>query len=178
MSKTPHRETSLALEAFQNYCLLGTGRSLEKLREWYKKRAEDVLRTHQKTISVPALTTLKVWSVTHNWQTHVGQYDEEQREEKRRKHQEAVNQMNERHVQIGMSTQLKMVKLIEKLEKQDEIDARTAATLLKYGTDLERLARGAPTSREEQTGPDGGPIAVEIYKVRLPDNGRDESEVR
>lgn len=173
MSKRPESESNKALEAFNEYCMQGTDRSLEKLHAQYAKRAEDARREQGKKSYVPSLSTLKNWSSTHAWQDRVKAYDEQVLKDRRRKHEAELEKMNARHAQIGLSMQLEMVKEINRALKAGEFDTRSAVSLLKLATDLERLALGAATTIEQHQGPDGKPIEIyQVPQVRLPDNGR------
>lgn len=146
MSQEARTESAKAAEAFTHYCALGSGRSLVKLLPILGKENG-------------YLRQLERWSREFDWQERVKQYDAQRNREKLQRSEELLQQMEERHVQIALSLQLKMVKLIEKLDKDEQIDARTAAQLLKYATDLERLARGAAIEHHiELTGKDGGPV--------------------
>lgn len=67
--KRKPRETAGAQAAFADYVALGPGRSLEKLAESYRSRSESV-PTRQ-------VSTLKVWSTTHDWQARLAAMEAE-----------------------------------------------------------------------------------------------------
>lgn len=137
------RETPKAAAAFDEYCLLGPARSLRKL-------AEKLKQTNSKPIATEA--TLMVWSSEHRWQERVREYDVERAKEKRLKHDADIEAMDERHAILGVKQQKKAAKLIKKLIDNEEFTPSSAVQLLKLSTDLERLARGAPTEHIEQSG--------------------------
>jgi len=161
-------ETPKANAAFQEYCLMGPSRSLRKLAE---KRDENGTKTGQ------IFKQLGIWSSAHEWQERVRQYDSERANEKRIKQEEELDAMNKRHAQIGTTQQARALKQIETLIEAKSFGSVATVSLLKLATDLERVARGAATDRQELTGKDGGPVQLESVVVyRLPDNGRDRIE--
>lgn len=153
------RETPKALDAFNEYCLLGPTRSLRKL-------AEKLDQTNSKPIASEA--TIMLWSTQHNWQERVKEYDNARADERRIKREAEIEKMNERHAMIGTTQQAKAIKQIEALIDAKAFGSMAAVQLLKLATDLERLARGAPTERSEQTGLDGEPLQPVQVVVYLP----------
>lgn len=152
MSGKTARETPKALAAFHEYCLLGPTRSLRKLAE---KQDKDGTKAGQ------IFKQLGEWSSTHHWQERVKEYDAARAEEKRIKQDAEIEAMNARHAQIGVTQQAKALKQIEALIEAKSFGSQAVVQLLKLATDLERIARGAPTKIEEVTGKDGGPIQVQ-----------------
>lgn len=144
------RETPQAAAAYEEYCTLGLDRSLRKLAESQQK--------YSKSIAL-----LMRWSVDHNWQERVKQYDKERIDERRRKHDAALEKMNEEHALLGRTQALRAVKQIEELIKAQKFGSQATVQLFKVSTDLERLARGAATERQELTGKDGEALGVGIY---------------
>lgn len=63
-------ESAAARYAFQDYCLLGFNRSLQKLLEIYKERSTE-------GVDVPtlALKTLRHWQTRYDWQRRAGEFD-------------------------------------------------------------------------------------------------------
>lgn len=163
------RETPKAAAAFDEYCLLGPNRSLRKLAEKFRQTSDKPIASE---------STLMVWSSEHNWQERVKQYDAERAEEKRRKQEAEVEAMNQRHAQIGVTQQARAIEQIKTLIEAKAFGSMAAVQLLKLATDLERIARGAATDRQELTGKDGEPLDVGSSNVvvYLPDNGRDRKE--
>jgi len=143
-NETP-KETPKAAAAFQDYCLLGSSRSLAKLAQ---KLGKPSGYTRQ----------LETWSSDYHWVKRVAAYDAEQRTERERKNQEALEQMNERHAVMGQANALQAVKQIDTLVKAKSFGSQAAVQLFKVSTDLERIARGAATERKELTGKDGEPL--------------------
>jgi hypothetical protein len=139
------RETPQAAAAFEEYCVLGSDRSLRKLAA---KRDENGTKTGQ------IFKQLGIWSSEHNWQERVRQYDKERIEEKRRKQEAELEQMNEEHALLGQTQALRAVTQITALIEAKKFGSQAAVQLLKLATDLERVARGAVTSRMSITDAD------------------------
>jgi hypothetical protein len=81
---------------------------------------------------------------------------------------DAVVAMNERHVQIALTEQKKMIEEINRLMAAKKFGATAAVQLLRLAIDVERSARGAMTQRIEVTGPNAGPIAFSGIAIYLP----------
>jgi hypothetical protein len=148
----PKRETPKAAAAFAVYCTLGpTNRSLKALAAHLGK-------------SPGYESILSRWSKEFRWQERVKKYDldliERKAESERKKHEQEIEQMNDRHASIGVTQQLKAIEQINALIKAQSFGAIASVQLLKFATDLERLARGAPTEQKQLalTGKDGGAI--------------------
>lgn len=129
-------ETAKAAAAFRDYCLMGSDRSLAKLAEMYHKNKSYV---HQ----------LARWSSQHHWQDRVKRYDEEEAEKRRQKRRAELEAMDERHANMGRLNAMIAARRLNDLLESGEINASAAVSLLKVATELERLARGAATSRME-----------------------------
>lgn len=153
------RETPRAAAAFEEYCAFGPSRSLRKLAD----------KTGTK------LAQLGEWSREHQWQERVKAYDAERIEERRRKQEAEIEKMNERHAMIGTTQQAKAIKQIEALIEAKSFGSMAAVQLLKLATDLERLARGAPTEHTALTGQDGGPVAIVTKWANTAKNGNDDA---
>lgn len=161
------RETPKASAAFHEYCLLGPSRSLRKLAD----------RLHQFTPkSPPGIDTLKMWSSEHNWQERVKEFDKEQAEERLRKQQQEIEKMNQEHALLGRTQALRAVKQIEELIKVQKFGSQAAVQLLKVATDLERLARGAATDRQEITGSGGAPFQTIFYLPKVDEESEEEQK--
>ncbi len=152
------RETPQAAQAFEDYYDLGDDRSLRKLAESNQK--------HSKHIA-----NLMKWSVEHGWQERVKLRDRERAEAKRKKRDAEIDAMNERHIQIGTSLQLKGIKQSDKLLNKEDVNASDALRMIKLGTDLERVARGEPTERTEQTVNTTGNIALYLPQKKPLEGG-------
>jgi hypothetical protein len=132
----PHksmRETPKAAAAFREYCLLGTDRSLRKLAD----------------IRGTKLSQLGVWSRAHNWQERVKEYDAQIAEEKRKRRLAEVEKMDEEHALIGRTQLLRAVTIVQRHIEAQDTTLSSAVSLMKAAYELERLARGAATSRLE-----------------------------
>lgn len=132
------KETPQAAQAFEDYYNLGDDRSIRKLAE-----------SNQKYIK--SVSKLLKWSTEHGWQERVKARDRERAEDKRKKHDAEIQAMNERHAKIGTNLQLKGLGQLEELLKSGGVNASEAIRMIKQGMDAERVARGEPTERTEQT---------------------------
>lgn len=148
-------ETPKAAQAFHEYCLL-EDRSLAKLASSWKL-------SNNKPAS--NLRQLAEWSRLHDWSERVKQYDLERAQEKQRKKDDAIQQMNERHAMIGTTHQVKAIKQIEALIKIEKFGSQAVVQLLKLAIDVERDARGVNVKKLELTGKDGGPVETEHTQV-------------
>ena len=147
------RETPKAAAAYAEYAAMGPSRSLAKLYEQ--------LRQSNGKTTVP-LRTLEAWSTAHNWQERVREHDAAIIAENEARRLAAIDAMNERQATIGTTHQKRAIDQIGRLIESGKFGSQAAVMLLKLAIDVERTARDAPTAieRHEQTGKDGGPIAV------------------
>ena len=145
------RETPQAAAAYNEYAALGPDRSLRKLAD---KLGQSGGKPGAK------LSTLELWSSQHRWQERVKVYDAARAEERRRKHDADIERMNERHAAIGTTQQAQALKQLAHLAEIGKLGSQASVMLLKLAIDVERTARGEPTTveRHEQTGAGGGPI--------------------
>lgn len=125
------RETPKSAAAFEEYCALGTMRSLRRLAD----------KTGTK------LSQLGEWSRVFAWQERVKFYDAERIEARRVKQEAELDRMNEEHALLGRTQALRAIKQIEELIKVQHFGSQAAVQLFKISTDLERIARGASTER-------------------------------
>lgn len=132
-------ESAKAYQAYLDYRDLGVYRSLAKLNQQYGKKASYIRQ-------------LQKWSAQYDWQARIKQFEQEQAEERAAKIQAALDEMNERHIELALAQQEKASKQIADLIEARAFGSQAVVQLLKLATDLERLARGAPTEREEITG--------------------------
>lgn len=131
-----HRETPRAAAAFQSYLLLGPDRSLAKLAESLGKKSG---YTRQ----------LETWSSSFHWQDRARQYDMQEAEKRRKKRQQELETMDSEHALIGRTHLLRAITAMEPILKNNEAPFPSLVTLFKFSAELERLARGAATSRLE-----------------------------
>ncbi len=161
------KETPRAAAAFADYCALGPGRSLAKL----------AARNGDTPSKIRSLKRqYEAWSSEHGWQERVKLYDRERAEERRLKLEAEIEAMNARHAGIGQKAAEQAIQQIERLMAAQEFGSYAAVQLLKISTDLERLARGAPTERQELTGKDGEPVASFRAVFVLPALDNEEEE--
>ncbi|SRR6266487_2296351 len=130
------RETPKAAAAFEEYCAMGTSRSLRKLA---------AKQIGSKSIATEA--TLMNWSRAFAWQERVKFYDAERIEARRVKQEAELDRMNDEHALLGRTQALRAIKQIEELIKAQHFGSQAAVQLFKISTDLERIARGASTDR-------------------------------
>ena len=159
MSETPD-----AARAFEQYYDLGDDRSLELLA---KRMYQDMTQNQTGTKQVPKIAAivsqLKKWSSAHKWQNQVIERDRAKIEVVRKKRDAEIAKMNDEHALLGRTQALRAVKQIEELIKAQKFGSQATVQLFKVSTDLERLARGAATERQELTGKDGEALGVGIY---------------
>lgn len=163
------RETPKALAAYEEYAAMGPSRSLRKLAEKWDKSG---------TKAGQVFKQLGIWSSEHQWQERVKVYDAERIDERRRKHELEIEQMNSRHALIGTSQQARAIKQIEALIEAKAFGSVAAVQLLKLATDLERVARGVETDRTEvvSTGSVGFYAAAVQLPQKQPIEQQDEGE--
>src|SRR5205807_1321561 len=146
-------ETVNAAVAFEQYYDLGGKRSLELLAQnIHQKQSKDTPNL------ITILGQLKKWSAKYNWQQQIIQRERAIAEEKRKKREAQIEQMNDEHILIGRTQSLRAIKYIEELIKIGKFSSQGAVTLFKYATDLQRIAAGDATEQIALTGKDGGPI--------------------
>ena len=153
MSEQPlkHTEESSKARLFCDaYLGMGEDRSLLKL----SKMEVDGITV--------GLRWLKAWSTTFDWQGRARAHDAEQLEKKRRARELQVEQMNDRHAQIGITQQKNALEQIQRLITMGDFGAAATVQLLKFATDIERIARGAATEQLALTGKDGGKVEMDV----------------
>jgi hypothetical protein len=147
-------ETGRAITAFAAYCALGSSRSLVKLTQELGKPSGYTRH-------------LEAWSSKFHWVERATAYDREQADAKLRQQEAAIQDMDERHAQLGMEQQELAVKQITALIEAKSFGSLASVQLLKFATDLERLARGLPTERTEQHLSTTGMIAIYLPQKQL-----------
>jgi hypothetical protein len=155
-------ETPRAAAAFAEYAAMGPGRTLEGLCE---KRAQSAPKASHR------LATFKGWSAKYHWQERVKEYDrvviDRAAEERRKQLNEAIEAMNERHIDIALNLQLKLIQRLDELMEAENFGAAAWVSAMRLATDLERLARGEPTqiTSSEYSGPGGEAIGFRAVIV-------------
>jgi hypothetical protein len=134
-SRSP-QETPRAAAAFSEYCLLGPDRSLAKLAQKLGKKAG---YTRQ----------LEHWSSLYRWGARVKDFEAQEAEQRRKKRQVELEKMDADHALIGHTHLLRAVRAMEPLMEAGEAPFSSLVSLFKFSAELERLARGAATSRLE-----------------------------
>src|SRR6266568_9379648 len=123
-------ETPKAYAAFMDYCLLGTSRSLEKLRQKLGR-------------NTAYIRVLEQWSSRYQWVKRVTAYDKEQLEDRRHKAQEAVDAMN---TEIAEEAKKLRALAVGHLEYIEHMHGKDAVALWKEAVLAQRLALGEATT--------------------------------
>lgn len=130
------RETAKAAAAYLAYeAMPAQERSIRKLAESNHK--------YSKSVSL-----LLRWSTQHNWVERVAAYDERIAEVKRKKREVEIEQMDERQSTYGRASLASAVTWLTN-HFANEATIPDAIRLMKVAYELERLARGAATSKVE-----------------------------
>lgn len=132
----PQTETMHAKKALQDYLLMGPDRSLAKLAAQMGKPPS-------------YKRTLETWSSAFNWVEQARQYDQELLDKERKRHQQDVEKMNDRHAKIGMEMQRRAIERLQELANTKQLTGYSAIQLLKIAIDIERMARGEAAQRFE-----------------------------
>lgn len=130
-------ENSKHRRAFEIYWRLGHVRSIERLRVELERTGD-----------APSLRTLFEWSRRYLWQNRIADLERAAKESEDDARLAAITEMNERHRKEGILLQQKGAEWAVAL-KPGEVTADAATRAITEGARLERLASGAPTSREE-----------------------------
>lgn len=142
------QETAKARAAYAEYEMLGPHRSLANLAQRDGKKTSYIRQ-------------LQRWSSEYGWVERANRYDMSQVEERRRRREAEREKMEAEHALIGHAAAIRAADLLRQRMESSDIGTYALVQLLKIGTDLERLARGAATERQEITGKAGGPIVIE-----------------
>ncbi len=129
-------ETPKAAAAFALYCEMGPERSLAKVGQMWGKSG--------------AKFRIEQWSSKYHWVDRAKAYDREQAALRQQRKQAEIEAMDQRHIVISKTLQVKMLKQIEELLQRERFGSQATVMALKYATDLERLAMGTVTERTEQ----------------------------
>src|SRR5262249_20738934 len=97
------------------------------------------------------------------WRQRAEAWDEHERQRAREAHAQAIEEMNQPHIQEAQALQAKAVQRLSSLELGD-LSASDTIRYLVEATRLERTARDEPESIEERrlTGKGGGPIGFTL----------------
>jgi hypothetical protein len=144
-------ESPKAARAYSDYESMGPDRSMAKLALQYGRKSGYVRQ-------------LERWSEWYNWQQRLKDYERVQLEERRKKRQKELEDMDKRHADYGRSSLYESIKYINehlndeeivfinkegKQEKKPRTTIAQAVSLMRASYELERLARGAATERIE-----------------------------
>jgi hypothetical protein len=102
------------------------------------------------------------WSrafVRWRWRQRAEAWDDHERQKAREAHAQAIEEMNQRHIQEAQALQSKAIQRLKSLEL-DDVSATDVVRYLVEATKLERTARGEPETIEERrlTGKRGGAV--------------------
>ena len=158
--KPEKEETLRAAAAFAEYRGLGSERSLAKLAQKLGK-------------SKGYVGHLERWSTRYTWQKRVKEYDQvvidRAAEERRKQLNEAIESMNQRHIDIALNLQFQLLQRLDALMAAGDFGAVAWVSAMRLATDLERLARGVPTQvtavQAEHSGPGGEAIGFRAVIV-------------
>jgi hypothetical protein len=125
--------------AFNTYWTMGAQRSIERLHA-------EVARDGK----APSLRTFFEWSRRYHWQARLADLERQAREADDVARIAAVREMQERQARAALLLQQKGVEWLAQLPP-GEASAEAAIRALVEGAKLERLVRGEPTERTEQT---------------------------
>jgi hypothetical protein len=142
-------ETGPAFAAFQVYRDLGPERTIANTRRAMKSDAET--KAGGMTLGA-ANGKLQKWAYKYNWEVRALAYDKMIDKKRVDENVEAALEMTRRHIQVSMMIQEKGVKRLEKMKDAEiaKMKPLEAAKLIDQGVDMERLARGQPTSQSKQ----------------------------
>jgi len=158
-NRKPQNESLAALQAFEDYWNLGPKRSLAKLGEYYKKRADSLNadladRQDQDTPQYKPLATLnslESWSAAFDWQGRIRERMDIEREEQIRLAVTRRKDAAETRLKTGKYMQQAGLMVFSKadLEKLPVDEARkllgTALSFVKEGMEIERRELGEST---------------------------------
>jgi hypothetical protein len=128
-------ESPKAARAYTDYEAM-TDRSLAKLAQQYNRPPSYVRQ-------------LARWSEAYNWQQRLKDYERTQLEERRKRRQEELDQMDKRHADYGRAGLYAAVQFINDHLDDPGTTMAQAVSLMRTSYELERLARGAATERIE-----------------------------
>ena len=117
-------ESEKAFEAFAAYRDMGPERSLRAVGQQLGK----------------SKALMERWSVAHDWQERVRDYENELDKEARAKAVKGRKDMTERHIKIAMQVQKKALEALASLSVED-MSPKDVKEYIKMATDLERLNR-------------------------------------
>jgi hypothetical protein len=137
---------------FERYRLAGPCRTLQGAIGSEKAR-----KGKKKQTAIPG-----AWSraaAQWRWKQRAEAWDEHERQKAREAHAQAIEEMNQRHIQEAQALQSKAIQRLKSLELAD-VSASDVVRYLVEATKLERTARGEPESIEERrlTGKGGGAV--------------------
>lgn len=138
-------ETTKAYRAFSDFCKMGSGRSIRKLHDEYKAKAEeDKKQGKSRAVSVPSqtLSTLFEWSSANNWVQRAKSYETSKAKIERAIEAESLRVMKDRHTNFAMALQNKVADRLQLLNP-DELTPETMLKYLEVAVRMEREARGA-----------------------------------
>lgn len=147
-------ETDRAYRAFVVYRDMGANRSLRLAAQRHFGLAPDDPATNQKR-------HFAKWSHANRWVERCSQFDAFSDYQRWAEKQTAIREMEGRHAAIAINVQRAALDKLEELSPR-EMSAGDVIRFLEKAVQIERLARGEATARNEVQGQGGGPIEVAI----------------
>ena len=134
------KESSKAYYCFKKYFEYGPMRSIRKLSKQLQEEGEIKVHT----------VTLERYSKKYDWQSRIREWEFYNNKIERQTQDDELKNMIKRHTQESMMLQQKS---IEKLKDilPDALSNKEALDMLKEGVRLERISRGEPETRIEET---------------------------
>ena len=128
-------ESAKARAAYADYEAMGSDRSLAKLAAKYGK-------------SPAYVRQLERWSQRYQWQARLKDYERGLLDARRAKREIELEEMDERHALYARAALYKAAQFVE-AHFEKEATVAHAISLFRVAAELERLARGAATTRIE-----------------------------
>lgn len=151
-------ESSRSYQCFTIYRDLGKDRSLRKAADVFYQDGERPATNSQ-------VNQAERWSYTFGWVSRAEAYDHHLTEKFREEQEEQRRKMLERHATVATMFQRKIIERLQGLSVE-ELSPGVLARWLEVAVKVERLSRGEATERAEVSGPDGGPISIDMLVRR------------
>ena len=150
------KESEPAWQAFSLYRDKGEDRTLISVAEELHK----------------SYTLIRRWATAWQWADRVRDYDNDLLRIAKREAEKGLRNMYLRQTNIAMTVQKKALEALDKL-KPDEISQKTIASLLKFGTELERENRKSSVSDQ---GEDSANMSLADFVVSAYERRKESEE--
>ena len=163
-------ETETAYNAFCVYRDLGITRTLRKAATAFYAQSEEHQNDTERAPNPAALRRFKEWSRTWLWVSRVEAFDAEEQRETMLRMKERRQKMRESHFAVGGLALQRATQRLQQMALDEELPLRSVPSLIRAGSELQRLALGEPTSIEdmrctEQPEEEGGDLDVSKLSV-------------